>query len=478
MKNFLFLLFIFSCTLGFAQTYTVETVPNTKLINNSYVSNPDNLISEATATQINQLLTTLEQQTTSQGAVVILNSIGEETDFNFAQDLFKKWGVGKANKDNGLLILFIKDQRKIRLHTGLGLEGILPDAICKRIETQKMVPHFKEGNFDQGILAGVEEINKILTDPKYAEEIKDDKPPASDVSDQAAIYFLVGVAWLVIGMIIYFVKRKSGFYHSPQTSHDVPTAKISQTQWWLWHYVLPLIGLFFLTVTTDWMTGLAATYGYAALLGLFKYERTTKEANTWLEKKEYHAVHNFLNDQKAGTIARAVIFPLPFIFVWRHLKGKIESIRTTPRDCANCGKKSVRLDEVADDEYLSKESQFEEQLKSIDYDVWKCRGCGELSMEAYISEKTEYSECPKCKTHAFYTVSSTTKVLATTSHSGVMKVMKSCKFCNHSRVTTESIPRIEVSSSSDSSSSSSSSSDSGGSYGGGDSGGGGASSSW
>jgi uncharacterized protein len=171
MRKFLLLTFFLSQVFAFAQTYTVETVPNTKLINNSYVSNPDNLITEATVTQINQLLTSLEQQTTSQVAVVVLNSIGEETDFNFAQDLFKKWGIGKANKDNGLLILFIKDQRKIRLHTGFGLEGVFPDAICKRIETQKMVPHFKEGNFDQGILAGVEEVNKILTDPKYAEEI-------------------------------------------------------------------------------------------------------------------------------------------------------------------------------------------------------------------------------------------------------------------------------------------------------------------
>lgn len=456
----------------------MKTVPNMKLINNSYVINPDHIVSEGTVAQINQQLAVLEQQTTSQVAVVILNSIGEETDFTFAQDLFEEWKIGKANKDNGLLILFVKDQKKIRLHTGLGLEGVLPDAICKRIETQKMVPHFKEGNVDQGILAGVGEVNKILTDPKYAEEIKDDKPSADDISDQAAIYFLAGLLWLVVGIIVYFVKRKSGFYHSPQTSHDVPTDKIPAGQWWLLYYVLPILTIFFLTSTTDWIPGLALTYGYVGLLGLNKFARITTESNKWFDKKEFHAVHHFLSDQKGGMMARAIFFPIPFVFVWMFLKRKITSIRTTPRDCASCGKKSIRLDEVADDEYLPKEAQFEEQLKSVDYDIWKCSTCGEVSMEAYINEKTEYSECPKCKTHAFYTASSVTKVSATTSHSGSKEIVKLCKFCNHRKKTTESIPRIETSSSSSSSSFSSSSGSSGGSFGGGSSGGGGASSSW
>ena len=171
----------------------------------------------------------------------------------------------------------------------------------------------------------------------------------------------------------------------------------------------------------------------------------------------------------------AIFFPLPFIFIRYLLKRKIESIRTQPRDCKNCGQKTHRLNETAEDEYLSKESQFEETLKSVDYDVWKCAACGEISLEAYINEKTEYSECPKCNTYAFYTSSTTTKVAATTSHSGEREIVKTCKYCNHRKVSTESIPKIVVSTSSSSSSSSSSS---GGSWGGGRSGGGGASSSW
>ena len=86
LKKFI-LLFLMktACLLTAAQVYTVDSVPNTKLQNNSYVSNPDGLITSTTLTQLDQLLTALEGQTTAQVAVVMLHSIGDQTDFDFAQ---------------------------------------------------------------------------------------------------------------------------------------------------------------------------------------------------------------------------------------------------------------------------------------------------------------------------------------------------------------------------------------------------------
>jgi uncharacterized protein len=457
-----------------AQSYTIETVPNTKLINNSYVSNPDRLLNDQTVAEINVMLDSLEKKTSAQVAVVMLNSIGDEDIFEFAQSLFMKWGIGKSSNDNGLLILFVKDKRTVRFHTGNGLEGILPDAICKRIQTQKMVPFFKEGNIDAGMKAGIEEVTKIIANPNYTEEINE-ATSKSETLDPADVSMLMAFGYFVIGIIIFLFKRK-GFSNAKSFSSEVPHSKMSSWQWLLWCYVVPIVVLFFLIANQSWFVFFAAIYGYIALLGLTKYARVSKEADAWFEKKEYHAVHYFLNDKKMSFLAMAIFFPLPFIFIYIHFRNKIKSIRTKPRDCKNCGKKMVRLDEVAEDEYLSKESQFEESLKSVDYDVWKCNACGEISLEAYINEKTEYSECPKCKTYAFYTSGSTTKVAATTSHSGTREIVKSCKYCNHRNVSTESIPKIVVSTSSSSSSSSSGSS--GGSWGGGRSGGGGASSSW
>ena len=74
--------------------------------------------------------------------------IGEEDCFNFCHQLLNKWGVGKKDKNNGLVILLVTDQRCIQFYTGYGLEGVLPDAICKRIQTRYMIPYLKDGNWD------------------------------------------------------------------------------------------------------------------------------------------------------------------------------------------------------------------------------------------------------------------------------------------------------------------------------------------
>jgi len=471
----IFFLLIAVVSIAQSQSYTVETVPNSKLVNNSYVSNPDQLLSDQSVTKINQLLDSLEKQTSAQVAVVMLNSIGDADIFDFAQSLFVKWGIGKSGSDNGLLILYVQDKRTVRFHTGYGLEGILPDATCKRIQTHKMVPFFKAGDIDSGMKAGIEEVAKIIADPRHEEEVHESESQ-SETLDPGDVSLLMMMGWLVIGIIVFLFKRK-GFSNARMFYSDVPHTRMSSWQWLFWCYLVPVAMLFLFVANHSWWVYFFGVYGYIAMLGLARYARIVKQANSWFNKKEYHATHYFLSEQKKGILAMAILFPLPFILVYWHLKKKNESIRTKPRDCKNCGQKTIRLDEVAEDEYLSRESQFEETLKSVDYDVWKCSACGEISLEAYISEKTKYSECPKCKTYAFYTSSTITKEAATTSHSGTSEIVKTCKYCNHQKVITETIPMIVVSSSSDSSSSSSSS-DSGGSWGGGDSGGGGASSSW
>jgi len=476
MKRFFVPLLIFlNAYFTFAQPYTVDSVPNTKLINNSYVSNPDKLLTEQTVIEINQALDSLEKKTSAEVAVVMLSSIGEADIFDFAQSLFTKWGIGKSSNDNGLLILYVQDIRTVRFHPGYGLEGALPDAVCKRIQMQKMVPLFKEGNIDAGMKAGVEEVVNMLTNPAHAEEIKETEKK-SEFSDQASISFLLITAWLVIGLIIFLFKRKSGFSNSRNFPSGTPHSKMSSGQWLLWYYFLPIVLLIALTYTHNWTVYLSGLYVYIAWLGLNKYYRTVNESDAWLAKKEYQATHHFLRNQKAGILTMAIFFPLPFIFIYMLLRKRINSIRTKPRDCKNCGQKTIRLDEVAEDEYLSKASRFEETLKSIDYDVWKCNSCGEISLEAYINDKTKYSECPKCNTRAFYTSGSRTKLAATTRNTGKREIEKSCKYCNHRQVSIETIPVIEASSSHSGSSSSSRSS--GGSFGGGRSGGGGASSSW
>src|SRR5262245_53409692 len=115
---FTFLLITLSAS---AQTWTVETVPNVKVQSNKFVTDPDGVLQPAAVSAIDGQLLELEAKTTAQVAVVVLNSIGTDDIFDFAQRLFTLWGIGQSSNDNGLLVLMVMDQRTVRFHTGQGL---------------------------------------------------------------------------------------------------------------------------------------------------------------------------------------------------------------------------------------------------------------------------------------------------------------------------------------------------------------------
>jgi len=75
--------------------------------------------------------------------------------------LFNEWGIGKKDKDNGVLLLVAKDQKKIRIEVGYGLDGALTDAISSRIIREKIIPAFNAGNYSQGISDAVTEIINV-----------------------------------------------------------------------------------------------------------------------------------------------------------------------------------------------------------------------------------------------------------------------------------------------------------------------------
>ena len=145
--------------------YTIETVPNVYVKDlRQHVSDPDGLLSIAARDSINRMFTALEQKTGIQAMVVMLPSIGDDDVFEFSQSLFRYWGIGDKEKNNGLLITYVADQRIIRFHTGYGLEGFLTDALGKRIQTTYMIPAFKQGDTDTGMVKGIRAVYKVLED--------------------------------------------------------------------------------------------------------------------------------------------------------------------------------------------------------------------------------------------------------------------------------------------------------------------------
>lgn len=148
---------------GEEKVYTVDNVPKVHLQNKyQYACNPAGILSKAACDSIDRMLYRLEEQTGIETVVAVLPSIGQEDCFNFSHELLNKWGVGKKGKNNGLVILLVTDQRCVQFYTGYGLEGDLPDAICKRIQTKEMIPYLKDGNWDAGMVSGVRAVCQRL----------------------------------------------------------------------------------------------------------------------------------------------------------------------------------------------------------------------------------------------------------------------------------------------------------------------------
>jgi uncharacterized protein len=134
------------------QALAAEIPPKPTRYFNDYAA----LIDSGTAQQLNQRLEDFERQTSNQILVVIYKNLPPDAAIeDFTQDAFRAWKVGQAGRNNGaVLFVFVKD-RKMRIQTGYGLEGALPDAVCKRIISDEMAPRFQAGDFAGGMSAAV-----------------------------------------------------------------------------------------------------------------------------------------------------------------------------------------------------------------------------------------------------------------------------------------------------------------------------------
>ena len=146
----------------YAKVYNPETLPvDLEKITYSRVINPDNILSQSTVNAIDTLLLRLQENTGVQALIIAITNIEDDDPFQFTLDVFNKYGVGNKN-NTGFALTLATDDRSYFLLTGDGLEGTLPDAICKRIENRVMVPRLKEGDWDNAILATVAMIKEYV----------------------------------------------------------------------------------------------------------------------------------------------------------------------------------------------------------------------------------------------------------------------------------------------------------------------------
>jgi len=200
-------------------TLVAETIPPAPA---RYFNDYAGVVSAAAATQLNQRLEQFERDSSCQILVAVYPKMQSDSSIeDYTVRVAQAWKVGQKEQNNGaVLFVFIQD-RKMFLQTGYGLEGVLPDAICKRIIENEIKPGFKAGNFEAGLTAGV---HAMLAAVKG--EYKGTGQTAADRNivvvgngngsgnNQPGLGVVVVVIFVVIFVIIVLSNARRGGYYS------------------------------------------------------------------------------------------------------------------------------------------------------------------------------------------------------------------------------------------------------------------------
>lgn len=383
LKTALLSLIIFCSSIAAtAAGRSVEDIPNVHVADrNQFVSNPDGVLSEHAVTQLNNMLRSVWDRTSAEIAVVAVADTDRPDDIDgFATDLFEKWGIGKEDNDNGLLVLIARDSRRAVIRTGQGMEGVVPDIIAGRILRDKMFPRFKEEDYDGGTMAATMELAKIVSDPRYADELKSKYANDSRATrgsdfdaDEFFNWFLkVAIFAGVVALIIVIFVSVSGRKKDPQITYRN-----------LGNLKFPLLFV--------------------------------------------------------SCITLGAALPALLVLLW-----SMKRIRTRPRLCPNCNTTMHRLDEQTDNNYLTPSQDAEERYNSVDYDVWLCPNCNETDIIPYVNRKTNYTTCEHCGARLSTLTGDRTIVRPTTRSEGRGVKTFTCLSCGHRKDIPYNIARLPV----------------------------------
>ncbi len=278
-----------------------------------HLVNPDGIVSAPVQARIDSLLLDIRRQSSAEVVAVIVDDIDSDDIDSYATELFNSWGIGKSDKNNGVLILVAKDMRKAVIRTGYGAEGVLPDIISGRVLHDVMFPQFREGDYEGGLLAGVETVHKVITDPEAAAELMSEERDNYDTfgPDFLAMYLRVAI-FVAVAVLLFvaFTVWKGG--RNKKTSDY---EKYVSTQ----KYMLPLlvISLLFMGIPL-----LAWVVLWLVRRHWRNHPRRCQRCNTWMKKLDE------VSDNKYLTYAQ-------------DLEEKLKSVDYDVWLCPHCGETDI-----------------------------------------------------------------------------------------------------------------------------------------
>ena len=207
-KLILFVALAWLALTAMAIDYTVQNLPDPKLTcADCFVCNPDAILSPETEQAINENCRMLKQYSNAELAVVAINAFDEREygdAFNFAQSLFNTWGIGDKENNAGVLVLFALQSRDIRIHTGGGLEGLLPDIVCDEI-IENNIQYLSDGDYDSGLQLIVNDIiQNLITDNARAELMLGYKPQSTEYITDTSWYFYIAILLVMLLSVIAY----------------------------------------------------------------------------------------------------------------------------------------------------------------------------------------------------------------------------------------------------------------------------------
>lgn len=206
MKKILIVLFVLASAIGFGQTPTYPEKTN------RYINDFANVIPDEKEESLAEICKSIETESSSQIVVVTTNDVDKEYPIeDYSIQLARNWGIGQKGVDNGLLILICPDNHKARVEVGYGLEGILTDALTRRMQDKYFKPNFRNGDFYTGIQQILSSIKSTIS-PEAIQQQKTFAAQKEKESQEAWSNFWDGVLYVIffgiIAVLLFFGIKK------------------------------------------------------------------------------------------------------------------------------------------------------------------------------------------------------------------------------------------------------------------------------
>jgi uncharacterized protein len=187
-----------------ATAIPIDSVPNPRVTDGSWISDTADLITPTTEAQLNQAITKLESRTRHEISVVTVPDIYPATSpKSFATELFNTWGIGKQSENNGVLILVSQADRRVEIITGKGMKTLLPESQVSQLIQQKMIPQFSQGDFDRGIAQGTQAIIQSISFPVPKISVTPLSPPQSQTRSRPHwFHTFSNIFWWCLGAVV------------------------------------------------------------------------------------------------------------------------------------------------------------------------------------------------------------------------------------------------------------------------------------